>query len=117
MSVYRRHSSSLRLRIIMSVVMYVGFVVSSFLMGPLQAAPSQHRLGVTLLLLLGAVLLLPRSALPSRGVRPKSAEEADTIQLERSDLRRMEVLAMWMRLSYLAGALLLFFVVPRLFHT
>lgn len=116
MSVYQRRIQQLRVRIAMSGVLYVAFLVSVFTMGGPMGERSQSEIGIMLLLVLSAMLLLPRSAMPSgRVAAPKNDEEADLHFMERSQLKRMEQLALWVRLGYFFLALFSIYAVPKLF--
>lgn len=117
MSVYQKRIQQLRVRMAMSVVMYLAFLVAVATMGErTNDEESRSTLGVLLLLVLGAMLLLPRSAMPAgRIAAPKSDEEADRHFMERSQLKRMEQLALWARFGYLIVALFMIYAVPRLF--
>jgi len=113
---YRRRIQQLRVRMVMSGVLYVGFLIATVSGGRIERVASQGELGVMLLLLLGAMLLLPRSAMPAgRVAAPRSEDEADQQFVERSRLRYLTRIAMFIRLFYLAIALIVLFVVPRLF--
>lgn len=101
----------------MSILLFVGFFISACLMGPIRGTVSLDRLGATLLMLAGAMLLLPRSALPSRTPRPRSEEEADAHLIARGNLRRLETMALYMRLTYLALAVFALFLVPKMFFS
>lgn len=115
MNVFDRQMNQLRVRMMMSIVLYVGFFVSACFMGPLRGEVSSGRLGATLLMLAGAMLLLPRSAMPSRVPQPKSEEEQDAQDIARGALRRMETMALYMRLTYLVLAVFAIFLVPKFF--
>ena len=115
MDVFERRMGHLRIRMTMSVVLFLGFFLSASFMGPVRGSVSVDRLGVTLLMLAGAMLLLPRSALPTRMPLPKTEEDADAQLVARGNLRRLETLALYMRLTYLALAAFAFFIVPKLF--
>lgn len=117
MDVFQKQMSHLRVRMMMSVVLFIGFFVSASTMGPFRESVSMDRLGVTFLMLTGAMLLLPRSAMPSRIPRAMSEEEKDAQMIGRSNLRRMENLALYMRLTYLALAAFALFLVPKLFFS
>lgn|SRR5690625_1396061 len=113
---YRRRLQQLRVRMVMSAVLYVGFLIAAVSGGRIERVASQGELGVMLLLLLGAMLLLPRSAMPAgRVAAPKDEDEADRHFVERSRLRYLTRVAMFIRLFYLAIALFVLFVIPRLF--
>jgi len=116
MSIYQRRVQQLRIRMAMSGVLYVGFLIAAMSAGRIEADITQSRLGVMLLLLLGSMLLLPRSGMPTtRAVAPRTEEEADRQFMERSQLKQMEQLALYIRLGYLGGAVFVLFLVPRLF--
>lgn len=102
---------------VMSGALYLGFLISAMSAGRIEDSQiTQSHLGVMLLLLLGAMLLLPRSGMPSgRVVAARSEDEADRQFVERSELKRMEQIALYIRLGYLGGALFMLFLVPRLF--
>lgn len=116
MSIYQRRVQQLRIRMVMSGVLYVGFLVAAMSSGRIEVDIAQSRLGVMLLLLIGAMLLLPRSGMPSsRAVPPRTEEEADQQFVERSQLKQMEQLALYIRLGYFGGAIFVLYLVPRLF--
>lgn len=113
---YRRRIQQLRVRMVMSAVLYIGFLVAAVSGGRIEREAGQGELGIMLLLLLGAMLLLPRSAMPSgRTPAPRNDDEADQQFVERSHLRRLTRFALYIRLMYLGIALFVLFVVPRMF--
>lgn len=115
-SIYQQRAQKLRIRIVMSGVLYLAFLVSVFSMGGLSSEPTQGQLGLMLLLILSAMLLLPRSGLPAvRVPAPRDEDEADRQFVERSQLKRIEQLALYIRLGYFGFAIFLLFLVPRLF--
>ena len=116
MSVYQRRIQQFRIRIAMSGVLYLAFLIAVFTVGGPNADIKQAELGVMLALVMGAMLLLPRSGMPAgRVAAPRSDEEADQHFMERSQLKRMEQLALWVRLVYFFVALFAIYAVPRLF--
>lgn len=116
MTTYRRRIQQLHVRMVMSAVLYIGFMIAAVSGGRIERDVGQGELGIMLLLLLGAMLLLPRSAMPAgRAPAPRNEEEADQQFVQRSQLRRLTRLALYIRLFYLGMALFVLFVVPRLF--
>lgn len=116
MNIYRRRIQQLRVRMVMSGVLFLGFLIAATTGERIDGVAGQGELGVMLLLLLGAMLLLPRSAMPAgRVAAPRNEDEADQQFVERSRLRYLTRIAMYIRLLYLALALIVLFVIPRLF--
>lgn len=116
MNSYRRRIQQLHVRMVMSAVLYIGFLIAAVSGGRIDRNVGQGELGIMLLLLLGAMLLLPRSAMPpGRAVAPRNEAEADEQFVQRSRLRHLTRLALYIRLFYFAMALFVLFVVPRLF--
>lgn len=116
MATYQRRIQQLRVRMAMSAVLFLGFLAAAASAGRIEGDVTGSKLGMMLLLLIGAMLLLPRSAMPSGPVKKASSEEEQDVQfVQRSKLKRMAQYAFYIRLLYLGLALFVLFAAPRLF--
>lgn len=109
-----RHLASLNRRLVISAGIYVLFMIAAVVVGAQGTTMQDDTLFFLLVPLVGAFLVLPRSARVSPWPNAIDDDEAERLEMLRDQLGVVERRAMYMRFFYFAIGVLLLVVLPRI---
>jgi hypothetical protein len=103
----RAHLATLRVRMVGSAALYVAFVATAVWMGLSRQLLAEDRMLMWMIPLVMCMLALPTSAKPAVWPRVEEPDEEVEVEQARVFVRRAQSRLTVMRVTYLAGAILL----------
>lgn len=109
-----RHHRTMQQRFMGSIAAYGTFTVAAVLLASGGRLQEDLSMLVLVVLLVGSLLILPRSTAPPSWPRPQNAEDSDRLDMLREGLRQLQFQATLLRVVYLVVTAVVLLLLPRM---